>query len=52
MITTIQIDSTTRNRLKELGKKGETYEDIVLRLLDYWGDKGNDGSSKPKKKYV
>lgn len=31
--TTIQISKTTRDRLKALGKKGETYNDIVERLL-------------------
>jgi hypothetical protein len=32
-ITTIQIRKTTRDKLKELGKKGETYDDIVNALL-------------------
>ncbi len=32
-VTTIQLSPKTRDKLKELGKKGETYEDIILRLL-------------------
>lgn len=31
--TTIQLSKETRNKLKELGKKGETYDEIVRRLL-------------------
>ena len=33
MLTTIKVDSKTRDQLKEIGKKGETYEQIVVRLL-------------------
>lgn len=32
-VTTIQLSPETREKLKELGKKGETYEEIILRLL-------------------
>jgi len=32
-ITTIQVTKETRNKLKELGKKGETYDDIIRKLL-------------------
>jgi len=32
-ITTIQLSADTREKMKELGKKGETYEDIILRLM-------------------
>jgi len=32
-VTTIQMTPTTRDKLKALGKKGETYEEIILRLL-------------------
>ena len=30
----IRIAETTRTRLKELGRKGETYDEIVTRLLE------------------
>ncbi|MCK9570234.1 hypothetical protein M0R72_14915 [Candidatus Pacearchaeota archaeon] len=33
MVTTIQITPETRDKLKEVGKKGETYEQIIIRLL-------------------
>ncbi len=32
--TTIQLDVTTRNRLAEFGRKPESYDDLVNRLLD------------------
>ena len=35
-ITTIMVKKETRDILKELGKKGETYDDIIRRLIDLW----------------
>lgn len=35
-ITTIQIKKETREMLKEIGKKGETYDEIIRRLIDLW----------------
>jgi len=32
-MTTIQISKQTREELKEFGKKGEMYEEIVKRLI-------------------
>ena len=34
MLTTIVVTRETRDRLKSLGKKGETYEHILRRLLE------------------
>jgi hypothetical protein len=34
MRTTIQLDTTTRDKLKSLGKKGESYDQIILRLYE------------------
>jgi predicted CopG family antitoxin len=31
--TTIQVDTETRDALKSLGKKGETYNDIIRKLI-------------------
>jgi predicted CopG family antitoxin len=31
--TTIQIDTETRDTLKSLGRKGETYNDIIHKLI-------------------
>lgn len=31
--TTIQISKRTRDKLKSLGKKGETYDQIIRRIL-------------------
>ena len=33
MITTIPLETKTRDRLKSLGKKGETYDQILGRLI-------------------
>ena len=32
-VTTIQISKELRNQLKELGKMGETYDDVIRRLI-------------------
>jgi len=40
-ITTITIKKTTQNKLKELGKKSETYDNIILKLLNK-----NDGRKR------
>jgi predicted transcriptional regulator len=31
--TTIRISAELRDKLKELGKKGETYEEVIERVL-------------------
>jgi hypothetical protein len=35
-ITTIQLKETTREKLKDLGKKGETYDQIIEKLLQIY----------------
>jgi hypothetical protein len=32
-ITSIKVSKELRDRLKDMGKKGETYEDIIWRLI-------------------
>ena len=32
--TTIQISTTTRKQLQLLGNKTETYDDIIIRLME------------------
>lgn len=39
--TTIRIETDVRDRLKERGVKGETYSDIVVRLLDATEEEGD-----------
>ena len=34
MITTIQVNRKTRDMLKRIGKKGETYDQVIMRLLE------------------
>jgi len=33
-VTTIQISRDTREQLRDLGKKGETYDQLLLRLIE------------------
>ncbi|MEE9564723.1 MAG: hypothetical protein V3V63_03335 [Candidatus Hydrothermarchaeaceae archaeon] len=40
-ITTIQLDKKTRDKLLEIGKKKETYDDLVNRLIDFYLKKGD-----------
>ena len=34
-LTTVRIKKTTLERLNAVGRKGETYEDIIVWLLDH-----------------
>jgi SOS response regulatory protein OraA/RecX len=33
-VTTVRISTELRDKLKKLGTKGETYEDVIQRLLE------------------
>jgi len=35
MATTIQVQNETRNKLKMFGHKGESYDNIIERLMTY-----------------
>jgi hypothetical protein len=35
MATTIQVKTETREKLKRFGHKGESYDTIIERLMDY-----------------
>jgi hypothetical protein len=37
--TTIVVDTNTREKLKRFGGKGETYEDIILKLMKAYESK-------------
>ena len=36
MATTIQVKNETREKLKRFGHKGESYDDIIERLMGYF----------------
>lgn len=38
--TTITIDVNLRERMRKLGEKGETYDMIIEKLLNFWNGKG------------
>ena len=33
-MSTIKLSEATKKRLKERGKMGDTYEDVIIKLLD------------------
>lgn len=37
--TTIALESATRERLRKLGRKGETYDALLHRLMDAYVDR-------------
>ena len=39
VVTTIQIRMETKDRLMDIGKKCDTFEDIIRRLLDIYDGK-------------
>jgi predicted CopG family antitoxin len=43
-MTTIPVRKETRDLLKEVGKKSETYDDVILRLIEFL--KQYEGASK------
>jgi hypothetical protein len=43
--TTIVVDSSTRDKLKQFGSKGETYEDVILKLMKFF-ESSSKGRSK------
>ncbi|MHB8118601.1 MAG: DUF7557 family protein [Methanothrix sp.] len=45
MFTTLQVKMETRDKLKSVGRKGESYDAIINRLLDKESCKGHDPSS-------
>ena len=34
--TTIQVLTTTRDLLKSVGRKDETYDDLIIRIVDFY----------------
>jgi hypothetical protein len=41
-VTTVRISTELRDKLKKLGAKGETYEDVIQRLVQI-AEKNNTG---------
>ena len=35
-ITTIQVSKTTRDRLQEVGKMNQTYDELLNQLIEFW----------------
>jgi len=45
MLTTIQVRSETKQRLVDIGKKGESYDKVINRILDNEQRRGASNSS-------
>ncbi len=45
-ITTVKVTKKTRQKLAELGKKNETYEEIIGRLIEFYNDSRNHRKTK------
>ena len=44
--TTIVVDTSIRDKLKQYGVKGETYEDIIVKLMKFYDERAKAGLSK------
>jgi len=40
-ITTIKLSVQTKEELKTLGKMGDTYEDVIKKLIETYKERGN-----------
>lgn len=49
VVTTIQISMETKDRLMNIGKKDDSFEDIIRRLLDIYDGKIKITKKKMKK---
>ena len=45
-VTTVKVTRKTRDMLAELGKKTETYEDIIQRLIEFYNDSRSHRKAK------
>ena len=41
-ITSIKLHSITRDKLASVGKKNQTYDEIINGLVDFWVKEGGD----------
>lgn len=44
MDTNIRINVRTRNQLRDLGKYGDSMDDIVKRLIEFWNEGHRESS--------
>ena len=52
VFTTIRIDMEVREKLRDLGKKGETYNEIIKRLIDTIQDQRESESASFNRPYA
>ena len=45
-VTTVKLSKKTRDELADLGKKNETYEGIIRRLMDFYVKNGPPKSKR------
>ena len=39
-LTSIRVSVVTRSDLRDIGKKGESYDEVIRRLLDFFNSTG------------
>ena len=48
--TTIWLSVELKEELRKIGRMGDTYEDIIRRLLDFWWARGDSNPGPPPRK--
>ena len=48
--TTIWVSVELKGELRKIGRMGETYEDVIRRLLDLWWARGDSNPGPPPRK--
>ncbi|MBO8183857.1 MAG: hypothetical protein H0Z28_13885, partial [Archaeoglobus sp.] len=48
--TTIWVSVELKEELRKIGRMGETYEDVIRRLLDCWWARGDSNPGPPPRK--
>jgi hypothetical protein len=48
MFTNIRLTTATRDRLKAIGFKGESFDDVIVRLLDATEKKTSEMQGNPE----
>ena len=50
MVKMLRISEDTHEKLTDLGKKNESYDEIIIRLIDFYNENYQGGSSSKHKK--
>lgn len=45
-VTTVKVSKHTKAKLSELGRKGETYEEIIQKLIHFYKNNARQGRNR------